>query len=294
MKAIYAVSAALALVAFAGAAEAKGPEVEIKNAVARVVVIPEDRTDIAVEVVNGSRAQLPRITIERVGDTVKLDGGLNHGKIRGCNTQGGAAPSGSNPLDALGNTTVKIRDIGDVNMRETPIVTIRTPRDVHVSAGGAVFGWIGRANSVELGAAGCGDWTIGAVTGKVEVSQAGSGDTFAATSGQLSVNIAGSGDVVAGATGAFEAAIAGSGDVTVAAVRGPVEASIAGSGGVTVNGGNATTVEANIAGSGDVDINAPAGAVSVSIMGSGDVSVKSASGPVSKSIMGSGSVNVGS
>lgn len=293
MKAIYAISAALALTAFAGAAQAKGPEVEIKNAVARVVVIPEDRADIAVEVVNGSRADLPRITIERVGGKVKLDGGLGRGRIRGCNSRGEAASTGSNPLDALGNTTVKVRDIGDVNMRETPIITIRTPRDVDVQAGGAVFGWIGRANSVDMGNAGCGDWTIGAVTGKVEISQAGSGDTRAATSGQLSVNIAGSGDVHAGATGALEAAIAGSGDITVAAVRGPVEASIAGSGGVTVNGGNATTVEANIAGSGDVNINAPAGAVNVSIMGSGDVSVKSASGPVSKSIMGSGSVHVG-
>jgi len=301
MKAVYALSAALALVAFAGAAQAKGPEVEIKDAVARVVIIPEDRTDIDVQVVNGSRADLPRITIEHLaGGKVKLDGGLSssggllgRSRIRGCDTHGPAPAPGGNPLDSLGNTTVNVRDMGQVNMRETPIITIRMPRDVNVKASGAVFGWIGRASSVDLGNAGCGDWTVGQTTGSVEVSQAGSGDSTVATSGKLSVSIAGSGDVNAGATGQLDASIAGSGDVTVAAVRGPVEASIAGSGDVTVNGGNATSVQANIAGSGDVNVNAPAGRVEANIMGSGDVNVKSATGPVSKSVMGSGTVNVG-
>ncbi|MBX7250115.1 MAG: DUF2807 domain-containing protein [Caulobacteraceae bacterium] len=299
MKAVYAVSAALALVAFAGAAEAKGPEVEIKDAVARVVVIPEDRTDIAVEVVNGSRAELPHITVQRLaGGKVKLDGGLDsrgllgHSRIRGCSTRG-AAPSGGNPLDSLSSTTVRVADIGEVNMRETPIITIRAPRDVSVSANGAVFGWVGRANSVELGNAGCGDWVVAQTSGAVEISQAGSGDTTVATSGSLSVSMAGSGDVTAGPTGQLEVSIAGSGDVTVASVRGSVEASIAGSGDVTVNGGEATSVEANIAGSGDVTIKAAAGRVEANIMGSGDVTVQSASGPVSKSVMGSGTVTVG-
>jgi hypothetical protein len=300
MKAVYALSAALALVAFAGAAQAKGPEVEIKNAVARVVVIPEDRADIDIQVVAGSRAELPRITIDRSNSgKIKLDGHLEssgllgRNRIRGCNTRGPAAAAGGNPLDSLGNTTVNIRDIGEVNMRETPIITIRTPKDVNLAANGAVFGWIGRADSVDLGNAGCGDWTVGQVSGSVEISQAGSGDSMVASSGKLSVSIAGSGDVNAGATGQLDVSIAGSGDVTVAAVRGPVEASIAGSGDVVVNGGNATSVEANIAGSGDVTINAAAGRVEASIMGSGDVNVRSATGPVSKSVMGSGSVHVG-
>jgi hypothetical protein len=300
MKAVYALSAALALVAFAGAAEAKGPEVEIRNAVARVVVIPEDRADVDVQVVNGSRAELPHITIQRTeSGKIKLDGGLDssgvmgRNRIRGCDTRGPAPAAGGNPLDSLGNTTVRIRDLGDVNMRETPIITIRTPKDVRVSAGGAVFGWIGRGNSVELGNSGCGDWVVAQTSGPVDVSQAGSGDTTIASSTRLSVSIAGSGDVTAGPTGEVEASIAGSGDVTVAAVRGSVEASIAGSGDVTINGGAATSVEANIAGSGDVTVNAPAGRVEANIMGSGDVNVRSASGPVSKSVMGSGTIHVG-
>lgn len=289
-----AASAAIALFAFAGVAQAKGPEIEIKDAVARVIVIPEDRTDVAVEVVKGSNAELPAITIERTpSGKVKLNGNLRR-RIRGCDSRGDAAtPAGGSPLDSLAGVTVRVREIGEVSMSTTPIITIRAPKDVRIEAGGAVFGWIGRANSVELGNAGCGDWTVADATGAVELSQAGSGDTRAGKSSSLSVSVAGSGDVQAGPTGNLETSIAGSGDVTVASVRGKVEVSIAGSGSVTVNGGAVTTVEASIAGSGDVDIKAAVQSVDASIMGSGDVNVRSVSGAVEKSVMGSGSINVG-
>lgn len=289
---ITAASAAIALLAFAGAAEAKGPEVEIKDAVARVIVIPEDRTDIAVEVVAGSNKELPAITMERTAaGKLKLNGNLRR-KIRGCDTEG-AAPVGGTQLESVSNVNVRIRGIGEVGMSETPIITLRVPRDVKIEAGGALFGWIGRTNSLELGNAGCGDWVVGDSAGAVELSQAGSGDTRMGKSGSLSVSIAGSGDVQAGATNDLEVSIAGSGDVVVASVRGKVDASIAGSGNVTVNGGAIGHVEASIAGSGDVDINAPATSVEASIMGSGDVNVRSVSGKVEKSVMGSGSINVG-
>ena len=47
-----------------------------------------------------------------------------------------------------------------------PQVVIRTPRDVNVDAGGAVFGSVGRSASLDLGNAGCGDWTIANVDGR--------------------------------------------------------------------------------------------------------------------------------
>lgn len=290
-----AASAAIALFAFAGAAQAKGPEVEIKDAVARVIVIPEDRTDVAVEVVRGSNAELPPITIERTpSGKVKLNGNLRR-RIRGCDSRGeaAAAPAGGSPIDSLGGVTVRVRDIGEVAMSTTPVITIRAPKDVRIEAGGAVFGWIGRANTVDLGNAGCGDWTVADATGAVSLSQAGSGDTRAGRSTSLSVSVAGSGDIQAGPTGDLEASIAGSGDVSVASVRGKVEASIAGSGSVSVRGGAVTTVDASIAGSGDIDIDAPVQSVDASIMGSGDINVRSVSGSVDKNVMGSGSINVG-
>lgn len=255
------------------------------------MVIPEDRQDIAVEIVPGTAAQLPKITMTRTGSgKVILDGHLERGQIRGCE---GRATEAAQPLDGLAGVKIRLRSKDDVAMSQSPIVTIRMPKDVDISAKGAVFGWVGRADKVEVGNAGCGDWAIGDVKGELEISQAGSGDTRAGSSSGLSVSVAGSGDVVAGPTGRFEASIAGSGDVRVAAVNGSVEVAIAGSGDVKVDGGRATSVEASIAGSGDVRVDAPATSVEANIMGSGDVWVKSVSGNRTKSVMGSGSLTIG-
>ena len=64
----------------AGAAQAAS--VEIKDAVARVTVIPEDRNDIKVEVISPN-AQLP-LTVRTLGDRTIIDGDLDR-RIRGCN-----------------------------------------------------------------------------------------------------------------------------------------------------------------------------------------------------------------
>ena len=73
MKPILVSAAAAALaVAFAGPALANpGPEVEIEHAVARVVVIVEDRTDIGVEIEQGS-SELPALRVERDGAAERL------------------------------------------------------------------------------------------------------------------------------------------------------------------------------------------------------------------------------
>ncbi|HYE42902.1 MAG TPA: DUF2807 domain-containing protein [Caulobacteraceae bacterium] len=286
---LYAAAAALALFGAAGAAQAA--DVEIKDAVARVVIIPEDRSDVAVEIVPGTATQLPKITMQRTGSgKVILDGNLGRNRIRGCD---GKVVAGSQPLDGLAGVKVRIRGADDVSMAQSPIITIRTPKDLDVSAKGAVFGWVGRSDRAEVGNAGCGDWTIGDVKGSLEIAQAGSGDTRAGSSASLSISIAGSGDVAAGPTGDLEASIAGSGDVRVASVNGRVEAAIAGSGDVRVDGGRATSVEASIAGSGDVRVDAPATSAEANIMGSGDVYIQSVSGTTSKSVMGSGTLRVG-
>ena len=76
MKAILlSAVAAAATVAAATSALAQSPEVEIEHAVARVVVIVEDRADIGVEIQQGS-SQLPALRVMRRGDDVRIDGGL--------------------------------------------------------------------------------------------------------------------------------------------------------------------------------------------------------------------------
>jgi hypothetical protein len=272
-----AVAATFAATAFtAGAAQAAS--VEIEDAVARVTVVPEDRKDIKVEVISAN-SRLP-LTVRTLGDRTIIDGDLDR-KIRSCHSSG----EGSR---------VHVRDVGDVSWAQMPQVVIRTPRDVRVEAGGAVFGSVGRSASLELGNAGCGDWTIANVEGAARVSQAGSGDTRMGTSGSLKVRVAGSGDVAAAAVkGGLDINIAGSGSAAISSVNGPLEVSIAGSGDVDIGGGRATAMKVSVAGSGDVEFRGSADSLKARIAGSGDVRANEVRGQISKTIMGSGSVRVG-
>ena len=112
----------------AGAAQAAA-NVQITDAAARVTVVPEDRSDVTVEII-APNARLP-LTVRTVGDHTIIDGGLDH-RIRNCRGMGGG---------------IRIRDLGDVPWSETPQVVIRTPRDVRLSTNGAIQGSIGRSPS---------------------------------------------------------------------------------------------------------------------------------------------------
>lgn len=287
-----AVIAAIAVMA-APALANPGPEVEIDNAVARVAVLVEDRTDIAVEIEPGS-ADLPTLRVTRNGDDVRIDGGLGRrglfggSSIRNCRSGPGTGQPGA-------GASVEVRNVGRVNLSDAPLIVIRTPRAVDVGASGAVFGSIGRgASSVDLGNGGCGTWHVANTEGPMSLRIRGSGDMRAGTSTALEARIAGSGSLTAGATGDLKASVTGSGDVTIARVDGPTDISIAGSGDVAVRAGASPNLRISITGSGDVEFGGVAGDVSVSIAGSGDVRVARATGSVSRSIVGSGDIRIGS
>lgn len=294
MKPIYLIAASAMALAFAASA-ASAAEVEIEHAVARVVVIPEDRTDIAVEIEQGG-SDLPALRVERRGDDVHIDGGLGR-RIAGIGMGSGVndcRPGPQNASQPGEGASVDVRNIGRVNLSDAPLIVLRTPRGVDVSVGGAVFGSVGRgASSIELANAGCGAWTVANTDGELSISAAGSGPIRAGMSGSLDLALAGSGDVTAGATRRAEVSVAGSGDVVIASVDGNLEVSIAGSGDVAVRRGRSPSVDISIAGSGGVDFGGQAVDVDVSIVGSGDVRVASATGAVSRSIMGSGDVRIG-
>ncbi len=249
--------------------------VEIKDAVVRVTVIPERRSDIKVEVISAN----PRLPLEvrTLGGRTIVSGRLGQ-RIRGCHGSGEAV-------------SVHVRNVGEVSWRDMPQVVIRTPVDVDVDAGGAVWGSVGRADSVRLGNAGCGDWTVANVAGKMAISQAGSGATRAGSAGAAKIRVAGSGDTVIGEVrGPLEVDIAGSGDVTAASVNGPFKIHAAGSGDVRVAGGHAGAMGVTLAGSGNVDFGGDADSLKATIAGSGDVRVRAVKGAVSKFVMGSGKV----
>ena len=272
------VGAFAVLAGLAPAAASAEPTVEIKNAVARLVVIPEPRSDVKVEFVSTNPA-LP-ITVTREGDRTVLNGGLGR-RMNGCWRTGRQAG-------------VTVRNLGRVSYDDLPQIVVRTPTHIQVAAGGAVFGSVGRSDSLVLSNAGCGDWTVANVKGELQVNQAGSGDTRAGAAGALVVHVAGSGDVSAGAvSGPMRVDIAGSGDVRAASIQGPLRANIAGSGDVHVAQGSASEVTVRIAGSGDLRFGGAAGELNAQVAGSGDVTVRSVSGVVKKTVLGSGGVRVG-
>lgn len=297
MKPAVSAAAILALMAASSviAAPTLAAEVEIRNAVARVIVIPEDRTDVGVEITHGA-TELPQLQLDSRGGKVRIDGGL--GRTRGLNITGNEIRNcRSGPAEARQpgeGASAEVRRIGRVRLEDAPLIVLRTPRDVEVKGSGAVFGAVGRgARSVDLGNAGCGSWTVANVDGRVELAVGGSGAIRAGTSQALEAAVGGSGNIYAGATGTLDASVGGSGNIDVARVDGPTEIAIGGSGGVRVRGGRASTFEVSIGGSGDVGFDGTAGDVSVSIAGSGDVRVAEATGRVSRSVVGSGNLQIG-
>lgn len=263
--------------AAAGAAEAQ-TELVVRDAAARVVVLPEDRIDVSVTV-NQPASALPRIMQSRDGDRLILDGHIG----RNVNCRGGR-----------GRPTQVTGDFGTVDAAQLPQIVARVPRNAVVSAGPAVWGEIGRAQSATLNLAGCGDWFVAHVSGPLQVNAAGSGDVRTGNAQSVRVRVAGSGDVrVRTISGEFTADVAGSGDVRAEQTNGAVRVRVAGSGDVIVESGRAPELSAQVAGSGDVRFNGRAERVSAQIAGSGDVTVRSA-GSVTRAVVGSGRVTVGS
>lgn len=270
------IALALAAVGLAGGAQAA--TVEVQDAVARVIVIPEARQDVKVEFLT-THPELP-LQIRTRGDQVIVDGDLDR-RVRNCRGSGQGA-------------SVSVGGVGEVAYADMPQVVIRTPREVNVAVSGAVYGAVGRSQSVDLSNAGCGDWNIANTNGALKVSLAGSGDMAAGSAAAADLRVAGSGDLSARrVSGPVKIDIAGSGDVTVAEVRGPrLQARIAGSGEVDVDAGAVDELSVTIAGSGDVGFDGVAGDVRANIAGSGDVRVRQVTGRVEKSALGSGTVSV--
>ncbi|KPF80021.1 hypothetical protein IP78_07845 [Brevundimonas sp. AAP58] len=288
--ALTAVSTALAATFVFAAAPVKAQETEVRvrHAAARMVVIVEDRSDIAVEIEPGSSG-LPTPTVTRVGNEVRIDGNLGRRAFRNCR---GGSSDARQPGEGA---SVEIRDRGTIQLSAAPLIVVRTPPRVDVSTeNAAVFGAVGRgATSIELSSGGCGDWTVANTAGTMDLAVGGSGNMRAGTSGRLEAAIGGSGTITAGATGDLDASIGGSGTVIVAAVTGSVDAAIGGSGDIRINGGRPTSIDASIGGSGDIHVQGDAGSLDASIAGGGDITVTGTVSSLDASLVGGGNVNVG-
>lgn len=261
----------------AGAANAAS--VELRDAVARVTVVPQDRADIKVEIVKAN----PKLPLEvRVeGDRTVVDGDLRR-KIRGC--------------DGMSDKPrVNVRGVGKVAYEDMPQVVIYTPRAVDVSAGGAVHGAIGRSASLRLRNSGCAAWTIADVAGEAQIHQSGAGAVRMGASERLDVRLSGAAHIHATKVraGGLDAQLSGAGGVQVGEVRGPLEARVSGVGQIEVDGGRASRVRASVSGIGQVEFDGSADDLDASISGLGSIRVKEVTGSVTKSVSGGGSVRVG-
>lgn len=250
---------------------------EIRDAVASVIVLPEDRSDVVVTV-NQPASALPRMMQRIEGDRLILDGHIG----RSIDCRGGRG----RPITVTG-------DFGTVNLDQAPRITAHVPRNAVVSGGPAVFGEVGRTSRLQLSTAGCGDWLVAHVSGPLEVNVGGSGSVRTGNAASARVNIGGSGDVrMRTISGSLTAQIGGSGAARAEQVNGDVRARIGGSGDIRIDGGAARELSAQIGGSGTVMFGGRAERVTAQIAGSGDVRVRSA-GSVTRAVVGSGQVIVG-
>ncbi|MBV8594242.1 MAG: hypothetical protein JOZ27_08085, partial [Caulobacteraceae bacterium] len=259
-------------------AAAAAPTLEIRDAAARVVILPESRRDIEVMVLK-TAPRLP-LKIRRLGERTFILGGLTH-RFRGCAVAGGRA-------------RVRLWGREDVAVDDLPAMLVRVPLSVRVVAGEAVFGDVGRAHALDLTHKGCGVWRVANVSGHLHLTQTGAGTIVAGSAAGAEANVEGPGRVtVLQATGRVSAVSSGSGVVRFGAVRGPAEFRVAGAGQVIADGGSAPLLRADIAGSGTIRFAGVAGALAATVAGPGEVRVARVTGPVSRRVFGAGEVRVG-
>src|ERR1700722_13331062 len=120
---------------------ASAASVEIKNAIAKVTIIPEARSDVAVTVVRDDPHHPLKVGTWPDGRTV-VDGGYFGGFFGGvgitnCNSHGGMPH-------------VRIFGRESVDHGTMAEVVIHVPLDARVSAGGGGYGGGGRAGGLDL------------------------------------------------------------------------------------------------------------------------------------------------
>jgi hypothetical protein len=276
MRYAMAFLASAALLASAGAASAAS--VEVRDAVVRVTVVPEDRNDVKVEFLTVNPG-LP-IEVRTVGGSTVVDGGLRH-RIASCHNHA-ERPS------------AWVRGVGRVGFDAIPQVVIHTPRAVALSSNGMVYGAIGRAGSLDLRDSGCSDWTIADVAGDASIRESGEGSLRMGAAGRLDLHMSGAGSVHAvEVRQGLNAELSGAGGVQLGRLEGPLDAEVSGVGRVRVDAGHASTIHASVSGVGGVDFDGVADNLDAEISGLGSIRVKQVTGQVNKSVSGAGHVSVG-
>ena len=282
MRTLWSVLLAVILLGCAGAAGAQ--TISFKDVTARVVIIPEQRSNVQVIFLK-TNPRLPMKIVKLFGDTTQVQPANWTGWFWGpravCDSR-----------DEHPDVTVP--GVGDIDYDDLPQIAVRVPMDARVDAGGAIYGSVGRSRSLHLNIGGCGDWTLANVQNELKVQYAGSGRLHTGSAGKMTLQIAGAATVTTTEVeNGLAVNIAGVGNVRMRKVSGPLGVHLAGGGDVHIDDGRATTMAVHIAGSGNVDYGGTADSLDANIAGSGDIRAARVIGAVNKFIAGSGSVDVG-
>jgi len=253
-------------------------EVQLRDVAAIVRITPENRTDVAVAIVNNGPLQAPDVRVR--GDRLVIDGQMRH-QIRSCRVRG-------QDLEVV--TTRN----GRVSGAQLAAIEVRVPQNAVVVAGGALRLHLAPAQSAHVRLEGCGDADIERVEDEAEIAVSGSPDVRLYDAGTATLAVAGAGDVNVGVVrSGLTVSIAGAGDVTVARADGPTSIVVQGAGDVTIRDGRATTLSVVVTGVGDVVHNGVADRLDAAIVGTGDVRVRRVEGQITRRVLGVGEVIVG-
>jgi hypothetical protein len=258
---------------------AEATSVQIRDMAAFVRVIPENRNDVAVGVVNQGALRAPEYRVAR--RRLIIDGKLRR-QIRGCRVTG-----------ADGFEVHTSRN-GRLSGAQIPVIEVRVPQNAVVSGSGALRMHIAPAQSATVGLNGCGDADIVRVENEAEVAASGTQDVRLYEAGSATIALAGAGDITVGVVRqGLTLSIAGAGDFTAARADGPTSISIQGGGDVTIRDGRASTLAVVITGGGDVTHNGSAQELDAVILGGGDVRVRRVDGEITRRVLGGGDVTIG-
>jgi hypothetical protein len=274
MRIVLATAAAALAAAMAG--EAAAAELVLDQAVARVVVIPEARSDIQVEVAQG-RNGAPPVRVSRSGDSVTVSGGS---RVRMCN------------FDTEDGGWIMLSKSGPrVDMEDFASVTVRAPRDVRISGGGgAILGSIGRSQTLTMEQSGCAHWTAGDVAGPLQAEMSTGANLRAGTVPTARLNATSGGAVRVVRADRLDATATAGGVIKANAAPGVVVATATGGGVVTIDGGSTRSLTGTATGGAHIRHKGRVGELEASASGGAVIKVEHAGRVLSRYAHGGSSV----
>lgn len=281
----------LALMATGAAAQMRllsdGPQVEFRDLVARVVVTPEDRSDVDIRVRYG-KAHVPTLMISRKGNVTTLNGHISNAqRSREINLKFDINFADTTTI--TGRSTVNVNGLGRVPIEDLPMVFVRVPQNAVVKDSATTFGQLLPSKSLDFILNGCGEWDIAPVNGPLNIIDSGAGSVRVASAGDAIVDSLGSGDINIGNARTLKVTLSGSGNFNVGNA-GDTEVQSQGSGDVGL--GHVQSLKANLNGSGDLAVASVTSGFTMTNNGSSDVNISRIIGPVMLDMSGSGDVRM--